>query len=100
MEHPVQYVAKVGKELDRLLHGHGDYLFMGFTLICFAAIAWLLGRKRKPLPPEAASAATQAVIGVMLASPRAFSEADGGRTHLIAGKRPASSHTDPERERT
>ena len=100
MEHPVQYVAKIGKELERLIHDHGDYLFMGFALVCFVAIAWILFRKRKPLPPETGSATTRAVVGVMLASPRMSSDADGGRTRLIMGDDPTSSHNDPDRDRT
>jgi hypothetical protein len=99
MEHPVQYVAKLGKGLDRLIHDHGDYLFMGFVVICFVAIARLLGRKRKPLPPETGSARTRALIGVMLASPRLSSDADGGRTRLIMGERPPPAHDDPDRDR-
>jgi hypothetical protein len=96
MEHPVQYVAKVGHGLDRLLHDHGDYLFMGFAVICFAVIAWLLGRKRRPSSPETGSPKTRAVIGLMLASPHRSSEADGGRTRLILGERPPPADDDPD----
>src|SRR2546426_2135319 len=100
MEHPVEYVAKVGRELDQLIHDHGDYLFMGFAIFCFVAISWLLVRKRKQLPPDTGSVKARAVVGVMLASPRMSSDADGGRTHLIMGEDPASAHSDPERDRT
>jgi hypothetical protein len=85
MEHPVLYVGKIGKVLDQFIRADGDYLFMGFTALCFAAIVWLLCRKRKVLPPPPADARTRAIIGTMLASPRMSSDADGGRTRLIMG---------------
>ena len=86
MEHPVLYVGRIGKVLDEFIRADGDYLFMGFTVLCFAAIIWLLCRKRKVLPPPAADARTRAIIGVMLASPGMSSDADGGRTRLIWGQ--------------
>jgi hypothetical protein len=89
MEHPIQYVAKVEHALDQLIHDDGDYLFMGFALLCFVAIGWLLSRKRKSLPPQPASARTRAIVGIMLASPGISSDADGGRTRLIMGDDPA-----------
>lgn len=89
MEHPIQYVAKVEHALDQLIHDDGDYLFMGFALLCFVAIGWLLSRKRKSLPPQPASARTRAIVGIMLASPGMSSDADGGRTRLIMGDDPA-----------
>lgn len=90
MEDPILYVGKVEHELDRLIQNYGDYLFMGFALVCFVAIVWLLSRNRKspPLPPPA-SAKTHAIVGVVLASPEVSSEADGGYTRLIVGDDPA-----------
>jgi bacteriorhodopsin len=88
MEHPIQYVAKVEHGLDQLIHDDGDYLFMGFALVCFVAIVWLLSRKRKSLPTQTASARTRAIVGIMLASPGMSSDADGGRTRLIMGDDP------------
>ncbi len=85
---PIQYVAKVEHELTQLIHDDGDYLFMGFALLCFVAIGWLLSRKRKSLPPQPASARTRAIVGIMLASPGMSSDADGGRTRLIMGDDP------------
>ena len=85
---PIQYVAKVEHELTQLIHDDGDYLFMGFALLCFVAIGWLLSRKRKSPPPQPASARTRAIVGIMLASPGMSSDADGGRTRLIMGDDP------------
>lgn len=89
MDDPILYVGKVEHELDRLIQNYGDYLFMGFALVCFVAIVWLLSRKRKSLPTQTASAKTRAIVGVMLASPEISSEADGGCTRLIMGDDPA-----------
>ncbi len=85
---PIQYVAKVEHELTQFIHDNGDYLFMGFALLCFVAIGWLLSRKRKSLPPQPVSARTLAIVGIMLASPGMSSDADGGRTRLIMGDDP------------
>jgi hypothetical protein len=76
-------------QLTQLVHEDGDYLFMGFALVCFVAIVWLLSRKRKPLPPQTTSARTRAIVGIMLASPEISSEADGGYTRLIMGDDPS-----------
>ena len=89
MEDPILYVAKVEHWLDQFMQGYGDYLFIGFVLFCFVAIAWLLSRNRKPLPPRTTSARTRAIVGVMLASPKMSSEVDGGCTRLIMGDDPA-----------
>jgi hypothetical protein len=89
MQDPIQYVARVEQELTQLIHDYGDYLFMVFAFGCFAAIAWLLFRKRKSLPQEPASAKTRAIVGIMLASPGMSSDADGGCTRLIMGDDPA-----------
>jgi hypothetical protein len=88
MQDPILFVAKVEHELDQLIHDYGDYLFVGFALVCFIAIAWLLSRSRKSLPPQTASARTRAIVGTTLASPQMSSEADGGCTRLIMGNDP------------
>lgn len=88
MEDPIQYMGKFEHELTQLIHDQGEYLFMGFAMVCFVAIAWLLFRKRKSPPPEPASARTRAIVGIMLASPGMSSDADGGRTRLIMGDDP------------
>ena len=91
MEHRVQYAGNLGKVLDHFIRANGDYLFMGFTVLCFFAILWLLCHKRKPLPPLPVDARTRAIIGIMLVSPGMSSDADGGRTRLIMGDPPARS---------
>ena len=48
MEHPVQYVARLTRFLDRLIQDHGDYLFVAVGFICLFLIAWILCRRRKP----------------------------------------------------
>jgi hypothetical protein len=88
MEDPILYVGKVEHELDRLIQNYGDYLFMGFALVCFVAIVWLLSRNRKSPLPTPASAKTHAIVGVVLASPDVSSEADGGYTRLVVGNDP------------
>ena len=85
MDDPILYVGKLEHELTEFIHDNGDYLFMVFAWACFAAIAWLLFRKRKSPPPESTSARTRAIVGIMLASPKTSSDADGGRTRLIMG---------------
>jgi hypothetical protein len=85
MEYPVQHVGNIGKVLDQFIRANLDYLFMGFTVLCFAVIVWLLCRKGKVPPPPPADARTRAIIGTMLASPDMLSDADGGRTRLIWG---------------
>ena len=94
MEHPIQYVGKLENELTEFIRDNGDYLFMVFTLACFVAIAWLLFRKRKSLPPVPASARTRAIVGITLASPDMSSDADGGRTRLILGDSPTRRTND------
>jgi cobalamin biosynthesis protein CobD/CbiB len=47
MEHPVQYVARVTKFLDRLIQDYGDYLFVGFAFFCIVLISWIVSRRRK-----------------------------------------------------
>ena len=85
MEDPILYVGKLEHKLTEFIHDNGDYLFMVFACACVAAIAWLLFRKRKSPPPEPTSARTRAIVGIMLASPKMSSDADGGRTRLIMG---------------
>ena len=34
MQHPVFYLARVTKFLDRLIQEQGDYLFAGFVVVC------------------------------------------------------------------
>jgi hypothetical protein len=94
MEHPIQYVGKLENGLTEFIRDKGDYLFMVFTLACFVAIAWLLFRKRKSLPPVPASARTRAIVGITLASPDMSSDADGGRTRLILGDTPTRRTND------
>lgn len=95
MEDPILYVGKVEHELTQFIHEYGLYLFMAFAWGCLFAIAWLLFRKRKATPVAPASARTRAIIGIMLASPRMSSDADGGRTRLIMGDAP-NSHNTPD----
>ena len=38
MEHPVQYLARVTKFLDRMIEEHGDQLFVVFGFICLGVI--------------------------------------------------------------
>ena len=85
MDDRILYVGKLEHKLTEFIHDNGDYLFMVFAWACFAAIAWLLLRKRKSPPPEPTSARTRAIVGIMLASPKMSSDADGGRTRLIMG---------------
>ena len=89
MDDPILNVGKLEHKLTEFIHDNGDYLFMVFAWACFAAIAWLLFRKRKSPPPEPTSARTRAIVGIMLASPGMSSDADGGRTRLIMGDTPA-----------
>ena len=85
MEDPILSLGKLEHKLTAFIHENGDYLFMVFVAACIFAIAWLLFRRRKSLPPVPASARTRAIIGIMLASPGMSPEADGGRTLLIMG---------------
>jgi hypothetical protein len=89
MEDPVVNFGKLLNQLTEFIHENGLYLFMVFVWACFAAIAWLLFRRRKSPPRVPASAQTHAVVGIMLASPDMSSDADGGRTRLIMGKSPS-----------
>ena len=68
--------------LSEFIDDNGVYMFMVLVWACFAAIAWLLFRKRKSPPPVPASAQTRAIVGIMLASPGMSSDADGGRSLL------------------
>ena len=47
MEHPVVYVARVTKFLDRMIQEHGVYLFVGFVFLCLLLIVWMVVRRRK-----------------------------------------------------
>jgi hypothetical protein len=84
MEYSGQHFGKLLHELWEFMD-NGIYPFMLFACVCFAAISWLLFRKRKSPPPIPASPQTRAVVGIMLASPSISSDADGGRTRLIVG---------------
>ena len=51
MEHPVQYLVRITRFLDKLIQEQGDYLFLGFAFLCLFFIGWILTRRRKrPLP--------------------------------------------------
>ena len=50
MQHPVELVGKLGKFVDRLIHEQGDFLFLVWTFLSLAVIAWILGRKRPSKP--------------------------------------------------
>lgn len=95
MEDPVLYFGKLLNELWEFMD-NGVYPFMAFAAACFAAIAWLLFRKRKSPPPIPASPQTRAIFGIMLASPGMSSDADGGRTRLIMGDVPSRQSTPPD----
>lgn len=43
--HPVQLLAPVFHFLDRMIHEHGDILYMVFVYLAIPFIAWLLGRR-------------------------------------------------------
>ena len=47
MEHPVFYLARVTKFLDRLIQEQGDYLFAGFVVVCAVVLVWMFTRRRK-----------------------------------------------------
>jgi hypothetical protein len=47
MEHPVFYLTRVTRFLDRLVQEHGEYLFVGFVFLCLIIIAWIVVRRRK-----------------------------------------------------
>ena len=47
MEHPVQYVERVTRFLDRLIEEHGDSLFVVFGFICLGIILYVLIRRRR-----------------------------------------------------
>lgn len=87
MESSVQQFGKLLNELWEFMD-NGIYPFMVFACACFAAISWLLFRKRKAPPAIRVSPQTRAVVGIMLASPGMSSDADGGRTRLIVGDVP------------
>jgi len=46
MEHPVQYLVRVTRFLDKLIQDQGDYLFLGFAFLCLFLIGWILTRRR------------------------------------------------------
>lgn len=43
--HPVQILAPVFQFLDRMIHEHGDILYMLLVYIAVPIVAWLLGRR-------------------------------------------------------
>jgi len=88
MEDQVLHLGKLLNELWEFMD-NGIYPFMLFACVCFAAIAWLLFRKRTSPPPLPASPQTRAIVGIMLASPGMSSDADGGRARLIVGDVPS-----------
>jgi hypothetical protein len=47
MQHPVFYVARVTKFLDKMIQEHGEYLFMGLVLACAVVLVWMFTRTRK-----------------------------------------------------
>ena len=47
MEPPAQYSEPVTQFLDRMIQDHGDSLFVVFTFLCLAIIAWIFVRPRK-----------------------------------------------------
>ena len=52
MEHPVQYLVRVTRFLDKLIQDQGDYLFLGFAFLCLFLIGWILTRRRKHPGPK------------------------------------------------
>lgn len=96
MEYSVQDFGKLLNKLSELIDDNGVYLFMVFMWVCFAALGWLLSRRRKSPPPMPASPQTRAMVGIMLASPGMSSDADGGRTRLITGNVPSRQSSTPD----
>ncbi len=47
MQHPVFYVARVTKFLDKMIQEHGEYLFMGLVVVCAVVLVWMFTRTRK-----------------------------------------------------
>jgi cbb3-type cytochrome oxidase subunit 3 len=47
MEHPAEDLEPVTQFLDRMIQDHGDSLFVVFTFLCLAIIAWIFVRPRK-----------------------------------------------------
>jgi hypothetical protein len=47
MEHPVLYVARFFRFLDRMIQDYGDDLYVGFAYLCVLIIVWMLVRRRK-----------------------------------------------------
>lgn len=47
MQHPVELVGELGKFVDIMIHEQGDYLFLVWTFLSLAVIAWIIGRKRR-----------------------------------------------------
>src|SRR5437016_6857605 len=53
MQHPVELVGRLGKFVDELIRQHGDYLFLGWTLLSLAVLVWIFSRRnnRNPIGP-------------------------------------------------
>lgn len=47
MEHPVLYLARVTKFLDRMIQEHGDYLYAGLVVVCAGVLVWMFTRPRR-----------------------------------------------------
>lgn len=47
MQHPVFYLARVTKFLDRLIQEQGDYLFAAFVVVCAVVLVWMFTRRRQ-----------------------------------------------------
>lgn len=47
MEHPSAFLEPVTRFLDRMIQDHGDSLFVVFTFLSLAIIAWIFVRPRK-----------------------------------------------------
>jgi len=47
MQHPVFYLTRITKFLDRLIQEQGDYLFAGFVVVCAVVLVWIFTRRRK-----------------------------------------------------
>lgn len=47
MEHPVFYVARATKFLDKMIQEHGVYLYFGLVIASAVVIVWMFTRTRK-----------------------------------------------------